>query len=224
MRVLERVRDDHHFRKAIKLTLVRQALLTPGFERDVHPLEETLTRLCHIHPVRIKLLLLIPTADADLQTALAENVQRRQILGQAQRMVPGHDRTGHSDFDPGGLRRNRRQQAVRRANNAMLTEGMLRDPHGVKAQRLGELGTLENIVIHLGIRACNRQWVALLPIPILFMQQRPLAHKKTAKFHVPSLCGVHAVVSYGASVQGGLAFASQGLEAHTRAGILVCGV
>src|SRR5215475_9628889 len=32
MRVLERVRDDHHFRKAIKLALVRQALLTPGFE------------------------------------------------------------------------------------------------------------------------------------------------------------------------------------------------
>jgi len=41
---------------------------------------------------------------------------------------------------------------------------------------------------------------------------------------VPSLCGVHAVVSCGASVQGGLAFSSQGLEAHTHAGILVCGV
>jgi hypothetical protein len=54
--------------------------------------------------------------------------------------------------------------------------------------------------------------------------QRPLAHKKTAKFHVPSLCGVHAVVSCGARVQGGLAFSSQGLEARTRAGILVCGV
>jgi hypothetical protein len=41
MQVLERFRDDHDFRKAIKLSLVRQTLLPPGLERDVHPFEKT---------------------------------------------------------------------------------------------------------------------------------------------------------------------------------------
>jgi hypothetical protein len=49
-------------------------------------------------------------------------------LGQTQRVIPGYDATGHPHLHPGRLGRDGRQEAVRGADNAVLTKGVLGDP------------------------------------------------------------------------------------------------
>jgi hypothetical protein len=169
------------------LPVVGQPLLAPCLDRNIHAFDETLARLGHVQPVGVKLALLIAAPDANDQASFTDNVQRRQILGHAQGMIPGHDGAGHANLHPPGPGRNGGQEAMGSTNSAVFAEGVLGDPDCIEAQGLRELRPLEDVVIHFRIRPRHRIRVHPLAIGILLVHQWPLSDKETAKFHHFSL-------------------------------------
>jgi hypothetical protein len=95
-----------------------------------------------------KLVLVVdrPLADADIDPALAQIVEQRQLDGEPHRMVERqlHDR--ESDPDPFGAHRDSRGEQQRVVVDAFAGEIMLGQPDVAKPKLLGEAHLLDLLV------------------------------------------------------------------------------
>jgi hypothetical protein len=71
----------------------------------------------------------------------------------------------------------------------MFAKGVFRDQDGIKAQRFGEFGAFQDIVIHLPIATLHGIGVDLLAIGILLVYQGALSDKKASEVHIFSRRG-----------------------------------
>ena len=84
--------------------------------------------------------------DADVDPALAQIIQQRELHRQADRMMERHLKDGEPDANPGRAHRQRRREQQGIVVDAFSGEVMLRQPDIVEPQRLGGAHLLDLLV------------------------------------------------------------------------------
>jgi hypothetical protein len=144
MGLLIRLGHDADVLELEVLALMREALL---LGEDLERLEESVPALA----VRDVETLIVPgksaPAHAELEPPLGEMVDRRDVLGQAQRVAQREHLDRDADLDAPGARRQRRcDHQRRRKYRSILLEMDLGEPDGVEAHVLRRLHLAQRIV------------------------------------------------------------------------------
>ena len=88
--MLEWLGDHPDLGEVEELAFVGESVLRPGLDSYIHPLDEAVPGLGDVNSVDVELALLLAAASPNDQASLAENVESRQMLGHAERRVPGY--------------------------------------------------------------------------------------------------------------------------------------
>jgi len=128
-----------------------EALLCPGTEHDGQRLLEPLAALDLGHPVALELDGPVAASHPDVQPSPAEDVDHRQLLGQADRVVEGQDGRRQADAHPPGPHGRGGGQDSRGDGQAVLDEMVLGQPDAVEPQLLGPGHLLDLVLDDLGM-------------------------------------------------------------------------
>ena len=115
-----------------------EALLPPGPQHDLDALLEPFASLVlrDSHPVVLEREQ--PAPDPPVETPAAENVDEGKVLGQADRIVEGHQADGAAESDAPRARGQMGEHELRaRRDAAVGREVVLGDPHAVEAELFG---------------------------------------------------------------------------------------
>ena len=122
-----------------ELALVGDLLLRPGLEDDVEALGQHLAALVHRHAEADELVRLVGAADAEVEAAVREDVDEREVGRRAQGMIEGDRAHRHADAHLLGALGDGRRVDLRGGDEAVGGEQVLGDPHLVVAELLGQL-------------------------------------------------------------------------------------
>jgi hypothetical protein len=142
---LQRVAAIRHLRRqGVVLSLVRERLVVECFEQNLDLLLEQFAvgRLVQERRAeRLDFAGMIAAADTENDAPLRQDVDRRVILGEAERMPHRRDVEAAAEVDTFGDMREveRRHQHVRNAFHAFVLEMVLRHPKGVVARPVHQL-------------------------------------------------------------------------------------
>src|SRR5262245_55198670 len=139
VRLLVRLGDGAHVAELEVLALVREPLLGPRLQEDLERLVESLLALFvgDVEPGVVPGEAASPHAEID--AALADVIERRDVLGQAQGMDEGQHLDCEPDLHVLGPPGDRRPHDEGRGQDrALLLEVQLGQPHGVVAEVLGD--------------------------------------------------------------------------------------
>src|SRR5215470_4102191 len=98
MRLLVRLRHDADIRELPELAGMGEPLLRPRLAKDLESLEEALAALAvgNIEPLVVTGQ--AATTDTELESALAEMIDRRDVFGESQGMAQGQHLDGDADL------------------------------------------------------------------------------------------------------------------------------
>src|SRR5882724_1630815 len=146
MRRLERAGRDRRVLKPVELAVVAERLAFPGLPDDLERLAEPRLTLPVCDAVAIVRARDAAAADPELEPALADVIQRRDLLGDAQRVVEREHGDGRSHPEAPGPGRDRAGDLEgRRDHRAVRREVDLAEPDAVEAPVLGALSQLEGV-------------------------------------------------------------------------------
>src|SRR6266851_8847360 len=132
----------------VELAVVGERRLAPRPLDDVDRLRHAFAAVVASEPVAHEFVLVVDRAlaDADIDAALAEIVQQRQLHGESHRMVEGHLHHGEADADLLGLHGKRRGKHQRVVVDALAGEIVLGEPDVGKAHPFGGAGLVDDLV------------------------------------------------------------------------------
>ena len=116
-------------------------------------------------------------ADAQRQPAMAQQLDRGRVLGQADRVVHRREDHAGADLDRRGRLRDRRAHHEQRGHVPVIDEVVLRGPHGAEPEPFRLDGERDGLVV----RAC----------PVGLARPELGAEESEAKSHVPTIAAVH---------------------------------
>src|SRR5262245_4254872 len=100
MRLLIWARRDDRVLEAIELALVAEGLALPRLQDDLERLEEARLALLVWHAERVVGARTAATADPEVESTVAQVIQRRDLAGHAERMVQRQELHRRSDAQP----------------------------------------------------------------------------------------------------------------------------
>jgi hypothetical protein len=156
MRALPRLGDEAGLADREEASLVGKPLLGPRPQHDVHRLVEALAVLLLGDVIAAELGGAVAAAHADVEPPLGDDVDQRELLGQAQRVVEGEDRGGEPDAHAACAGGGGGGEAGRIDGEAVVDEVMLGEPDLVEAELLRPLHLLELAVHDLGVAQPRR--------------------------------------------------------------------
>src|SRR5262249_83847 len=138
MRLLPRRRLDDNIVKLPIFALMRERPIgSPCLEDHLKAFVEACVGFLHLHAEAGEFVVVVTLADAEIEPAAGEEIERSRLLGQQYRIVPGqHDDRG-AETQPACACAKPGQQVQRRRNLAISGEMVLDDKGAVKAERLG---------------------------------------------------------------------------------------
>src|SRR5215472_4714929 len=153
VRLLDRARLDDDIVVAVPLALVRKAFTArlPGQADDLHRLVEALGRLGLRHAEAGELISAITLADAEVEPAAGQKVERRRLLGDENRVVPGQHHDRGAETDALGAGRQVAQKVERGRYLAEPGEMVLDEKHAGKPETLGLDNVVDKIVVAVAI-------------------------------------------------------------------------
>ena len=146
MGILIRARRHRGIVDAIELALVAEGLALPGLSDDLEPFAKASLALGVGHAVGVIRAHDAAAADAELEAALADVVDGRDFLGDAQRVVQGKNLDGRAHADSpragGDGARHLERGGDHRARRGEMD---LAEPDTVDSPGLGPVGLLEDV-------------------------------------------------------------------------------
>ena len=143
-RLLVRLRGHRDVVEAVILALVRKPVLGPGLFQDFERLGEAVAAFAVRHAIGLVGAREAAATDAEDQPAVADLIDRRDLLGEAQRMAQRQHLDRGADLHPLGAGGDRAGQGQRRRQHRTLRRDMdLGQPHRVEAPALGRVDLLE---------------------------------------------------------------------------------
>ena len=138
MRLLRRRRLDHDVLEMPEAAFVREALARrPGARHDLERFLEARFGLFRRDLEALELAVPVALADAEIEPAVGDEIERRRLFGQQHRIVPGqHDHRG-AEPQRRGAHGQRGQQRQRGRDLVPAGEVMLDREARMKAERLG---------------------------------------------------------------------------------------
>src|SRR5262245_8151715 len=143
---LERARRDRRVLEPVELALVAEGLPLPGFPDDLERLAEPGLALAVRDAVAVLRARDAAAADPELEPTLADVIERRDLLGDAQRMIEREHGDGRADPKaprPGGDRAGHLQRSGN--DRAVRCEVDLAEPDTVEAPVFRALSQLERV-------------------------------------------------------------------------------
>src|SRR5438552_4272559 len=130
----------------VVLARVAERLPFPGLADDLERLAEPRLALAVRNSVNVVRARHAAPADSELQATLADVIERRDLLGDAQRVVEGQHGHGRSDVEAAGPARDRAGHLERRRDHrARRRKVDLAQPYAVQAPGLSLIGQLERV-------------------------------------------------------------------------------
>src|SRR5205085_1995003 len=155
MRSLKRLREDHRLRDLEDLSVVREGLTGKGFQDDVDRLFPARARAVELEPEALELVVLVAAAEADVHAPAREEIERRDLFGDDERMVEWDHDDGGADAQARGLGRDERGELRRTGQVAVRREVVLREPDVAKVERLRGLRHVDRARVDLLRRPCR---------------------------------------------------------------------
>ena len=138
MRALRRRRLDHDVLEMKKAAVVREALARrEGARHHLERLLEARFRLIRRDLEALELAVPVALADAEIEAAVGQQIERGGLLGQQHRIVPGQHHHRGAEPQRGGARGQRHQQHQRGGGLVPAAEMMLDREARMEAERLG---------------------------------------------------------------------------------------
>jgi len=109
-------------------------------------------RFFHILAVEHELDRRAPAADADLEPALAQMIEHRNLFGETQRVIERQEIDQRTEAQPPRALRDRREKHAGRRRHAERRRMMLGEVIGVEAEPVIELRDAQPLVIKFGYR------------------------------------------------------------------------
>jgi hypothetical protein len=161
VRFLDGLRQDAHVLDLVARAGERQAVFSPGAADDLEALVEALARALHRDAEAAELGRLVAAAQAELEPPARDDVDLGPFLGNPQRMLEWRDDHGRADAHPARCGGDGPGERGERGADAVRREVVLRQPHDVEAELVGQTALLERVPVHLGVRLplTNRQEV-----------------------------------------------------------------
>jgi hypothetical protein len=146
MRLLQRRRRDNRVADGEELARVIEPLALPRLAHDRQRLVEARLALAVRNAEPVIGARAAATADAEIEAALAQMIDRRDLLRDTQRVRERQHDDGHADADARGARgHERREVHRRRLHGAPRIEVDFAEPHAVEAPRLARLRQLQRL-------------------------------------------------------------------------------
>ncbi len=156
VRLLERLGANAQVVGAVVLSLEGDSVLRPTLLDQPDSLVEHLARPGLIHAEAGELHRLVAAAEPEVDAAVAHEIEQREVLGHADRIVERqHDDAG-PEPDAARARCHRGQRDLGRRQVAVLAEVVLRRLDRVEAQILGGIHQLELLLDDLVLRPPRR--------------------------------------------------------------------
>ncbi len=142
---------DHVVELPVAAVMGEAPLRCPRRAEHFHRLIEACLRLLHRNAEAVELLEAVSLADAEIEAAAGEQVERRRLLRQQHRVVPRHHHHGRSEPDARGARREICQQPQRGGDLASSGEVVLDEIDAVVAELLRLQHVVDVLVVALAV-------------------------------------------------------------------------
>ena len=129
--------DDDIVVLPVSTAMAEPRIRDKGLGNDIHRLVEPRISFLHRHAEPGEFVVAIAFADAEIEPAAREQIERRRLLGEQHRVVPGQHEDGRAEAQGRGARAEPGQQIEARRDLAEPGEMVLDDKGAVKAERLG---------------------------------------------------------------------------------------
>lgn len=136
-----------------ELAVVGEDLTGPGLLHHFDGLVEASAPGLLVDVEALELLRPVARRESEQEPAVREHVERRLVLGIAQRVVQAEQRAAGADADARGAARDRGQHGQQVGTIAVVPEVMLGQPEAVEADLFGEEHVLHDLVVEPGPRA-----------------------------------------------------------------------
>ena len=154
---LERLGLDHDVVVAPALAVMREAAFgRPRLADDFDGLIEALGRLFDRDAEAVELGLPIALADAEIEAAAREQIERRRLLGDEHGIVPGQHDDGGAEPNVARLRREIGKQGERGRDLAVAGEMMLDQEHVAEAESVGLDHVVDEAVVAEAVFEADR--------------------------------------------------------------------
>ena len=172
-RPLHRLRRDPHVVERIMSAVMRDAIFgRPQFAHHFEPLVEDALVVLERHVERQIFALVVAAPGGEIDASVAEQIERRPLLCDADRMVQRQHRDRRSEPDVLRAGRDIGQHQIRTGQHAQRVEMMLADPGRVHADLVG----IERLSRDVGDELVRRPWVVL----VVIVAQREIAEVHAA--------------------------------------------
>ena len=159
-----RARGDRGVVEAIVLAGVTEGLALPGLENDLQRLEETLLTLRIRDAERVVRARRATAADAEIESSVAEVIERGDLTGDAQRMVERQQLHGRAHAQAPGLGRDGGgHQERRREHRARRVDQHLGQPQNIQAPRFALFRELVDLLEPVLLAAALAQLLGKYP-------------------------------------------------------------
>ena len=157
MRTLDRLREHGRLGNREELSLVAERLPTERFQDDVDGFFPAVAALLQLEAEALELVVLVAAAETDVDASAGQEIERRDLLGDDERMVQRNHDDRRADAQPRRLRRDVRRELHRAREIAVRREVMLGEPDVAKAKGLGLLRDVERARVDLRGRSRRRR-------------------------------------------------------------------
>ena len=140
-------RPDGERREVVDRALVGERLAAPRLRQDPEDLVHGRPATAGIGTEPRELHLRPPESEAQDQPAVAQQLDRRRVLGQAQRVVHRREDDARAELDPGRCLRERRADDQERGHVPVIDEVVLGRPYRREAEPLGLDSQVDRLVV-----------------------------------------------------------------------------
>src|SRR5262249_47066666 len=157
MRLLDRPREHGRLGNGEELSLIAERLTAERLQDHIDGLFPPVAALLELETEALELVVLVAAAEADVDAAAGQQIERRDSLREAGRVGRGDTDARRADAQPRRLRRDVGRELHRAREVAVRREVMLGEPDVAKAVSFGGLRDVEGARVDLRGRSHRRR-------------------------------------------------------------------